>query len=322
MVKIFLMLIVVFSSSLVWSKSNWLTQGLRSVVRVAEPLLSDRNKKNWHAIIANLEQDEIVLKNVEHRKEEEKHFAGDLPDDLQDLINSINNPDILARFGISLPKGILLVGPPGTGKTSMAREVARRTNAGFFHASASSFIEMYVGVGASRIRELFQKAKSYTAANPGKMAIIFIDDIDAVAGRRSFNDNDERRQTVNELLNQMDGFIKEDMIIVIAATNDPKMLDEAVKRSGRFDKIIEVPLPSEKNRLQLLLHYAQKHGIAIEGNSIPFGKYSLLTHGFCCADIKTMVNSAAQYAMREKASEITEQHFDKALQELIAKKKW
>ena len=180
--------------------------------------------------------------------------------ELKEIIEFLNHPERFVAVGAKLPKGILLVGPPGTGKTLLAKATAGEAGVPFFSISGSEFVEMFVGVGASRVRDLFDQAK---AKAPG---IIFIDEIDAIGQSRSgavaMRSNDEREQTLNQLLYEMDGFDSNEGVVIMAATNRPEVLDKALLRAGRFDRQIEVPLPTEKGRLQILQIHSKNVAMA------------------------------------------------------------
>jgi len=173
-------------------------------------------------------------------------------EELIELVEYLKNPKKYLDAGAKLPKGILLVGPPGTGKTLLARALAGEANCSFFYKSGSEFDEMFVGVGASRVRELFRKAREKAPS------IIFLDEIDSVAGKRRAMDAGHARDTINQVLAEMDGFKQSDNVIVIGATNFEKSIDPAIKRPGRFDKIIHVPLPDIRGREQIFEHYIKK----------------------------------------------------------------
>lgn len=243
-----------------------------------------------------------------------KDLAGKIPEDIREIVDFLNRPERFRRVGAHIPKGVLLVGPPGTGKTSIARAIAGEANAAFFDASASSFIEVYVGVGPSRIRELFQQARDAIKAGPKKKAIIFIDELDAIGNSRNGRTNSEYRNTLNELLNQMDGFKQDDAILVIGATNTPDSIDPALKRPGRFDRIVEIGLPDEESRLAILKLYSQKIRCHSEVN---LSKLVNQTRNWSAADLKNLVNEAAVRAARANATQVTEQHFDDALQHIL-----
>jgi cell division protease FtsH len=231
--------------------------------------------------------------------------------ELMEVVDFLRNPAKYHALGARLPRGVLLVGPPGTGKTLTARAVAGEAGVPFFSVSASEFVEMFVGVGASRVRDLFDKAK---AAAP---AIIFVDEMDAV-GRQRFaglgGSNDEREQTLNQLLVEMDGFETNQEVIVMAATNRPDVLDPALLRPGRFDRQVTVGLPDRKGRVAIL----QIHVRGIPLNSgVDLERIARSTTGFSGADLSNLVNEAALTAARRNRKEILNSDFDDALDKIL-----
>ena len=215
-------------------------------------------------------------------------------------------------MGAKIPRGVLLVGPPGTGKTLLAKAVAGEAEVPFFTISGSEFLEMFVGVGASRVRDLFKQAKK---ASP---SIIFIDEIDAVGRQRGAGlggGHDEREQTLNQLLVEMDGFADNEAVILIAATNRPDILDPALLRPGRFDRQITVGRPDVKGREQILKVHSYNKPLA---SDIQFEKLAQLTPGFTGADLANLMNEAALLAARERKSEITMSEVEEAMERIIA----
>lgn len=231
--------------------------------------------------------------------------------ELMEVVDFLRNPAKYHALGARLPRGVLLVGPPGTGKTLTARAVAGEAGVPFFSVSASEFVEMFVGVGASRVRDLFDKAK---AAAP---AIIFVDEMDAV-GRQRFaglgGSNDEREQTLNQLLVEMDGFETNQEVIVMAATNRPDVLDPALLRPGRFDRQVTVGLPDKKGRVAILGIHTR--GLPINP-SIDLEHIAKSTTGFSGADLSNLVNEAALTAARRNRKEILQGDFDEALDKIL-----
>jgi cell division protease FtsH len=231
--------------------------------------------------------------------------------ELMEVVDFLRNPAKYHALGARLPRGVLLVGPPGTGKTLTARAVAGEAGVPFFSVSASEFVEMFVGVGASRVRDLFDKAK---AAAP---AIIFVDEMDAV-GRQRFaglgGSNDEREQTLNQLLVEMDGFETNQEVIVMAATNRPDVLDPALLRPGRFDRQVTVGLPDKKGRVAILGIHTR--GLPIN-QSIDLEHIAKSTTGFSGADLSNLVNEAALTAARRNRKEILQADFDEALDKIL-----
>ena len=231
--------------------------------------------------------------------------------ELMEVVDFLRNPAKYHALGARLPRGVLLVGPPGTGKTLTARAVAGEAGVPFFSVSASEFVEMFVGVGASRVRDLFDKAK---AAAP---AIIFVDELDAV-GRQRFaglgGSNDEREQTLNQLLVEMDGFETNQEVIVMAATNRPDVLDPALLRPGRFDRQVTVGLPDKRGRIAILAIHTR--GIPIQG-AVDLEHIARSTTGFSGADLSNLVNEAALTAARRNRKEILLEDFDEALDKIL-----
>ena len=266
-------------------------------------------------------------KDEQEKKVDFKNLAGKIPEDVKEILLFLKDPSQLEALGISEPRGILLVGPPGNGKTSIARAIAGECNASFFSATGSEFIEMYVGVGPKRIRELFEKARDSLAKGTYKKSIIFIDEIDAIGGKRtSSNDGGatEYRNTLTALLTEMDGLDqnKNKNIIVIAATNTASFLDAALKRPGRFDRIVEIPMPDKESREAILYHYTlypkqRKHSL----NTEDFALLAEKSHGLSAADLQSLVNEAAIFALRDKASVITCMHFEQAVKKIRENKK-
>ncbi|HUG17180.1 MAG TPA: ATP-dependent zinc metalloprotease FtsH [Thermomicrobiales bacterium] len=231
--------------------------------------------------------------------------------ELTEVVDFLKNPAKYHQIGARLPRGILLVGPPGTGKTLLARAVAGEAGVPFFSVSASEFVEMFVGVGASRVRDLFERAK---AASPG---IIFVDELDAV-GRQRFagvgGSNDEREQTLNQLLVEMDGFDATQDVIVVAATNRPDVLDPALLRPGRFDRQVTVGLPDRRGREAILRIHSR--GIPVD-SSVDLTSIAGGTPGFSGADLANLVNEAALTAARTNKKAVTRADFDEALDKIV-----
>lgn len=231
--------------------------------------------------------------------------------ELSEVVDFLRNPGKYHGIGARLPRGILLIGPPGTGKTLLARAVAGEAGVPFFSVSASEFVEMFVGVGASRVRDLFEKAKT---ASP---AIVFVDELDAV-GRQRFaglgGGNDEREQTLNQLLVEMDGFDAHNDVIVIAATNRPDVLDPALLRPGRFDRQVTVGLPDRRGREAILRIHAR--GIPIS-SAVDLGNIASATPGFSGADLANLVNEAALMAARKDKKIVEQADFDEAIDKIV-----
>ena len=232
--------------------------------------------------------------------------------ELQEIVDFLREPDKFRAMGAKVPKGVLLVGPPGTGKTLLARAVAGEAGVQFLSISGSDFVELYVGVGASRVRDLFEQAKRMAPA------IVFIDEIDAVGRRRGAGmggGHDEREQTLNQLLVEMDGFQKNEGVIVLAATNRQDILDPALLRPGRFDRQIYVGAPDARGRCDILKIYARDKRLDA---SVELEKIALATAGFTGADLENLMNEAAIQAVRADRPVITRADFDEAMMKTIA----
>ncbi|KAH7347903.1 cell division protease ftsH [Plectosphaerella cucumerina] len=236
------------------------------------------------------------------------HGATEAKDELQELVEFLRNPGKFSTLGGKLPKGVLLVGPPGTGKTLIARAVAGEAGVPFFYMSGSEFDEVYVGVGAKRVRELFASAK---AKSP---SIIFIDELDAIGGKRNSRDAAYVKQTLNQLLTELDGFEQNSGVIIIAATNFPELLDKALTRPGRFDRHVTVPLPDVRGRIDILKHHAKKIKASAEVN---FEAIASSTPGLSGAELENIVNQAAVHASRLKQTSVLMTDFEWAKDKVI-----
>ena len=232
-------------------------------------------------------------------------------EEVQELIDFLKNPKKFQKLGARIPKGVLLVGPPGTGKTLLAKAVAGEANVPFYYISGSDFVELFVGVGASRVRDMFKQAKQSAPC------LIFIDEIDAVGRQRGTGlggGHDEREQTLNQLLTEMDGFGANEGIIIIAATNRPDVLDPALLRPGRFDRQVTVSLPDSKEREEILGVHAKNKVFAPEVN---LENVSQRTPGFSGADLENLLNEAALLAVRRDKEAITMEEIDEATDRVL-----
>ena len=236
--------------------------------------------------------------------------AEEAKEELEEIKEFLKSPEKFNKLGAKIPKGVLLVGPPGTGKTLLAKAVAGESNVPFFSISGSDFVEMFVGVGASRVRDLFKKAKESSPA------IIFIDEIDAVGRMRGAGlggGHDEREQTLNQILTNMDGFEKTDSIVVLAATNRVDILDSALTRSGRFDRKVSVGMPDTSGRRKILDVHLR--GKKVESNT-DLDEIAVLTSGFSGADIENMANEAVILALRENKTIINSKNLIDAYEKI------
>ena len=240
-----------------------------------------------------------------------KDVAGldEVKEELFEIVDFMKFPDKYRKMGAKIPKGILFYGPPGTGKTLLASAVAGETDSSFFNVTGSEFVEKYVGVGAKRVRTLFEKARKEAPS------IIFIDEIDAIGARRHSESNNEKDQTLNQLLVEMDGFNKDDNIIIIGATNRLDLLDEALLRPGRFDRHIRINSPNYHSRYEILKVHTNNKPLH---KNVDLKLLARKTHGFNGAHLANIANEAAIFAVRDNSTEITTFHFDKALERVIA----
>ena len=233
-------------------------------------------------------------------------------ENLQEVVNYLHDPSKYQEIGASMPKGILLVGPPGTGKTMLAKAVAGESNVPFFSISGSEFVEMFVGMGASKVRDLFKQAKEKAPC------IVFIDEIDAIGQKRSggqYGGNDEREQTLNQLLTEMDGFDDNSGVIILAATNRPESLDPALTRPGRFDRRVPVELPDLKGREEILKVHAKKVKLA---ENVDFNTVARMASGASGAELANIVNEAALRAVRDGRKFVTQSDLEESIEVVIA----
>lgn len=232
-------------------------------------------------------------------------------ENLSEIVEYLHNPARYKEIGASMPKGILLVGPPGTGKTMLAKAVAGEANVPFFSMSGSEFVEMFVGMGASKVRDLFQQAKEKAPC------IVFIDEIDAIGKKRDgqIGGNDEREQTLNQLLTEMDGFEDNTGVIILAATNRPESLDPALLRPGRFDRRVPVELPDLKGREDILKVHAKKIKV---GDNVDYNKVARMASGVSGAELANIVNEAALRAVRDNRKFVTQEDLEESIEVVIA----
>lgn len=232
-------------------------------------------------------------------------------ENLTEIVDYLHNPERYKKIGASMPKGILLVGPPGTGKTMLAKAVAGEANVPFFSMSGSEFVEMFVGMGASKVRDLFQQAKEKAPC------IVFIDEIDAIGKKRDgqIGGNDEREQTLNQLLTEMDGFEGNTGVIILAATNRPETLDPALLRPGRFDRRVPVELPDLKGREEILKVHAKKILVA---DDVDYTKIARMASGASGAELANIVNEAALRAVRDHREFATQADLEESIEVVIA----
>ena len=233
----------------------------------------------------------------------------EVKEELFEIVDFMKNPDKYKKMGAKIPKGVLFYGPPGTGKTLLASAVAGETNSSFFNVTGSEFVEKYVGVGAKRVRTLFEKARKEAPS------IIFIDEIDAIGAKRHLESNNEKDQTLNQLLVEMDGFNKDSNVIIVGATNRLDLLDEALLRPGRFDRHIHIGSPNFHTRHEILKVHTNNKPL---DPSVDLELLAKKTHGFNGAHLSNIANEAAIFAVRDNSPIITAVHFDKALERVIA----
>ncbi|MGN0205025.1 MAG: ATP-dependent zinc metalloprotease FtsH [Coprococcus sp.] len=253
----------------------------------------------------------IYVKSSEGIKFSDVAGEDEAKENLTEIVDYLHNPAKYKDIGASMPKGILLVGPPGTGKTMLAKAVAGEANVPFFSMSGSEFVEMFVGMGASKVRDLFKQAKEKAPC------IVFIDEIDAIGKKRDgqIGGNDEREQTLNQLLTEMDGFEGNTGVIILAATNRPESLDPALTRPGRFDRRVPVELPDLKGREEILKVHAKKIRI---GDNVDFNKIARMASGASGAELANIVNEAALRAVRDGRKFATQSDLEESIEVVIA----
>ena len=253
----------------------------------------------------------VYVKSSEGIKFSDVAGEDEAKENLAEIVDYLHNPSKYREIGASMPKGILLVGPPGTGKTMLAKAVAGESNVPFFSMSGSEFVEMFVGMGASKVRDLFKQAKEKAPC------IVFIDEIDAIGQKRDgrVGGNDEREQTLNQLLTEMDGFETNNGVIILAATNRPESLDPALTRPGRFDRRVPVELPDLKGREEILKVHAKKVKLA---ENVDFSVIARMASGASGAELANIVNEAALRAVRENRSYVTQADLEESIEVVIA----
>ena len=254
----------------------------------------------------------VYVKSAEGIKFDDVAGEDEAKENLTEVVNYLHDPSKYQEIGASMPKGILLVGPPGTGKTMLAKAVAGEANVPFFSMSGSEFVEMFVGMGASKVRDLFKQAKEKAPC------IVFIDEIDAIGQKRSggqYGGNDEREQTLNQLLTEMDGFESNNGVIILAATNRPESLDPALTRPGRFDRRVPVELPDLKGREAILQVHAKKIKVA---EDVDFNKIARMASGASGAELANIVNEAALRAVRGGRRFATQADLEESIEVVIA----
>lgn len=304
-----------------YSESNWLSDMLFSwvipvfIFFAIWMFLASRMQKNMGSGILGMGSSKKLI-NSEKPKVKFDDVAGveEAKEEVKEIVDFLKNPERYIRLGAKIPKGVLLVGPPGTGKTLLAKAVAGEAEVPFFSVSGSSFIEMFVGVGASRVRDLFENAKKEAPA------IVFIDEIDAIGKSRAagsmMGGNDEREQTLNQLLAEMDGFDSDKSpVIVLAATNRPEVLDAALLRPGRFDRQVLVDKPDFKGRIDILKVHSKEVKLSNDVNMDEIGR---LTAGLAGADLANIINEAALLAGRSNKTKIDQQDLVEAVERAIA----
>ncbi len=253
----------------------------------------------------------IYIKSSDGIKFSDVAGEDEAKENLTEIVEYLHNPDRYKEIGASMPKGILLVGPPGTGKTLLAKAVAGESNVPFFSMSGSEFVEMFVGMGASKVRDLFKQAKEKAPC------IVFIDEIDAIGKKRDgqFAGNDEREQTLNQLLTEMDGFEGNNGVIILAATNRPESLDPALTRPGRFDRRVPVELPDLKGREDILKVHAKK--VKTDGH-IDYLKVARMASGASGAELANIINEAALRAVRDHREAVSQEDLEESIEVVIA----
>jgi cell division protease FtsH len=279
-----------------------ISKKMMSKVGGSESMMFNMGKNNAKVYVKS--SDGITFKDVEGEEEAKEN--------LMEIVDYLHNPDKYREIGASMPKGVLLVGPPGTGKTMLAKAVAGEANVPFFSISGSEFVEMFVGMGAAKVRDLFKQAKEKAPC------IVFIDEIDAIGQKRNtsgMGGNDEREQTLNQLLTEMDGFGGNNGVIILAATNRPESLDAALTRPGRFDRRVPVELPDLKGREAILRVHARKIRVA---DNVDFKQVARMASGASGAELANIINEAALRAVRDNRRYATQADLEESIEVVIA----
>ena len=270
-----------------------------------------KNAGGPNAMMFGKSNAKVYVKSPEGNKFSDVAGEDEAKDNLKEIVEYLHDPKKYQEIGASMPKGILLVGPPGTGKTMLAKAVAGEANVPFFSMSGSEFVEMFVGMGASKVRDLFRQAKEKAPC------IVFIDEIAAIGKKRDgqMGGNDEREQTLNQLLTEMDGFEGNTGVIILAATNRPESLDPALTRPGRFDRRVPVELPDLKGREEILKVHAKKIKVA---EDVDFNKVARMASGASSAELANIVNEAALRAVRDGRRYATQSDLEESIEVVIA----
>ena len=278
---------------------------------LARQLMKKAGGKNAMSFGMGKSSAKIYVKSSDGIKFSDVAGEDEAKENLTEIVDYLHNPDKYKKIGASMPKGLLLVGPPGTGKTMLAKAVAGEANVPFFSMSGSEFVEMFVGMGASKVRDLFQQAKEKSPC------IVFIDEIDAIGKKRDgqIGGNDEREQTLNQLLTEMDGFEGNTGVIILAATNRPETLDPALLRPGRFDRRVPVELPDLKGREEIIRVHAKKIRV---GDNVDYSKIARMASGASGAELANIVNEAALRAVRDNREYATQEDLEESIEVVIA----
>ena len=278
---------------------------------MSKKLMEQMGGKNSMAFGMGKSNAKIYVQSAEGIRFSDVAGEDEAKESLAEIVDYLHNPDKYTQVGASMPKGVLLVGPPGTGKTMLAKAVAGESNVPFFSMSGSEFVEMFVGMGASKVRDLFQQAKEKAPC------IVFIDEIDAIGKKRDgqIGGNDEREQTLNQLLTEMDGFEGNNGVIILAATNRPESLDPALTRPGRFDRRVPVELPDLKGREEILKVHAKKIKVA---EDVDFHTIARMASGASGAELANIINEAALRAVRSGRTLVNQSDLEESIEVVIA----